>query len=414
MGHTGRQRVAVLLTACVLVLVDWARPVAAQGATVVCESTQGERAFCSADTSQGVTLQRQLGDAPCKGNWGSDESGIWVANGCRGEFLLGQASGRVDAGANLADVLVGVLGGGQGAAPSGSQGLLACESKDNRRVTCPADTRGGVVLVRQLSKAPCAGHWGQTADAIWVDGGCRAEFVVTPVPPPPPATPTPAVTPTPVRRGPIVRSVQTMTPTPAPEQTLVCESQDNRRAFCSADTRGGVDLRRQLGQVPCLGHWGYDSDGVWVDKGCRAEFRVQPVGSVAVAQTGTVVCSSKNNRRSFCSADTRNGVALQRELSDGACIGSWGYDEDGIWVDNGCRAEFRTTKVTPSPTPLPGPGSVVTCESQGNQRTYCQADTRTGVKLQRQLSSSACVGHWGYDAGGIWVDSGCRAELLIR
>ena len=79
-------------------------------------------------------------------------------------------------------------------------------------------------------------------------------------------------------------------------------------------------------------------------------------------------------------------------------------------------AEFRLAKVAPTPTPLPMPwsGSVVSCESQRNQRTYCQADTRTGVKLQRQLSDAASVGHWGYDAGGIWVDNGCRAEFLIR
>jgi hypothetical protein len=173
---------------------------------------------------------------------------------------------------------------------------------------------------------------------------------------------------------------------------------------------------RQLGGSPCLGHWGYDADGIWVDQGCRAELKLLPVEVTAVASEGTVTCSSKKNRRSFCSANTLRGVALLHQLSETTCAGNWGYDADGIWVDKGCSAVFQMSKIraTPTPPPVPGPGSVVTCASADGQRTACAADTRTGVKLQRQLSTTSCVGHWGYDAGGIWVDGGCRAEFLIR
>ena len=62
------------------------------------------------------------------------------------------------------------------------------------------------------------------------------------------------------------------------------------------------------------------------------------------------------------------------------------------------------------------PGPSVTCESRNNRRNYCAADTRGGVTLRRQLSQSQCVQGrtWGFDARGIWVEGGCRAEFQIN
>jgi len=58
---------------------------------VTCISKQGERQVCPADTSAGVALFRSTGDGNCLlGNtWGYDSSGIWVSNGCGGEFTVG-------------------------------------------------------------------------------------------------------------------------------------------------------------------------------------------------------------------------------------------------------------------------------------------------------------------------------------
>ena len=59
--------------------------------------------------------------------------------------------------------------------------LVTCESNGNDRNSCNVDTRGGVRLVRQESKADCiAGQtWGYDDLGIWVRGGCRAVFEVT-------------------------------------------------------------------------------------------------------------------------------------------------------------------------------------------------------------------------------------------
>jgi hypothetical protein len=60
---------------------------------VACASSKaGERTHCPADTSAGVTLGRSTGSNACVlgKTWGWDQSGIWVSDGCRGEFVLGQ------------------------------------------------------------------------------------------------------------------------------------------------------------------------------------------------------------------------------------------------------------------------------------------------------------------------------------
>ncbi len=60
----------------------------------------------------------------------------------------------------------------------------------------------------------------------------------------------------------------------AQPRLLVCESRGEDYALCPGDTRGGVRLYRQIGRTPCTLNesWGFDSRGVWVDKGCVGEF----------------------------------------------------------------------------------------------------------------------------------------------
>ncbi len=63
----------------------------ADRSTVTCSSELGERQHCAADTSNGVVLARSSGDAPCLlgKTWGYDDAGVWVADGCSAEFLVG-------------------------------------------------------------------------------------------------------------------------------------------------------------------------------------------------------------------------------------------------------------------------------------------------------------------------------------
>jgi hypothetical protein len=206
--------------------------------------------------------------------------------------------------------------------------------------------------------------------------------------------------------------------------TLVtCESKNNVRHTCDVDVRGRmVNVNQQLSDNACvLGRtWGVNRDrkSIWVDSGCRAEFVVGAPGMARAAFARSLMCQSKNNGKATCPADTSYGVQLARQLSKNDCERGkdWGFDQNGVWVDNGCRAEFvlggerRFAPMTSSASPV-----IVTCESANNATTQCRADTYYGVTLARQLSKSACMRGetWGYDANGIWVSGGCRADFVL-
>jgi hypothetical protein len=63
----------------------------------------------------------------------------------------------------------------------------------------------------------------------------------------------------------------------------------------------------------------------------------------AIAQNGSLTCSSNDGGYHYCRADTQNQVVLTRQISGSPCQQgySWGYDYRGIWVDRGCRAQFQ-------------------------------------------------------------------------
>jgi hypothetical protein len=55
-----------------------------------------------------------------------------------------------------------------------------------------------------------------------------------------------------------------------------------------------------------------------------------------------VVCASTAGEREHCLANTSGGVVLVKTLASSVCLlgNSWGYDATGVWVVNGCQAEF--------------------------------------------------------------------------
>src|SRR6188472_11080 len=61
-----------------------------------------------------------------------------------------------------------------------------------------------------------------------------------------------------------------------------------------------------------------------------------------VPTTMTISCTSVPGGRQHCTADTSNGVALIRSTGQSACLlgKTWGYDDTGVWVSDGCVAEF--------------------------------------------------------------------------
>ena len=353
-----------------------------QTQTITCSSDDMQRHMCEIDARGGAQLTRQISNSPCVfgRTWGYDSRGIWVDRGCRAEFQVGSASWN-----------------------GWDNGYITyCASDDGSRHFCPSRTSNGVRLARQRSQSQCifGRTWGYTRRGIWVDQGCRADFDLG--------------------GAGDYGSSQT--------QTVSCSSDDMRWHACQADTSSGVRLLRQRSETDCIygQTWGYDDRGIWVDRGCRADFEI---GGDTYSDDSdqpynvSVYCSSDDMHRRSCYTGLHGAVRLTKRHSDAECVEgrTWGQDPRGIWVDRGCRADFEvavggyTSGGNYRPDWNTGTVTAMTCSSQDGKRHYCTTDTRWGVRLVKQRSGSPCTqgSTWGYDSNGIWVDRGCRADFEV-
>src|SRR5688572_26418494 len=238
-----------------------------------------------------------------------------------------------------------------------------------------------------------------------------------------------------------------------------CESVGGRQQYCEVETRYGVRLVDDLSRGRCRegSTWGADGRGIWVTGGCRGAFELgagdepyagaferdvrpyedghqqegypqqrypQGPGYAGAYAGQTVLCESKDNRRRHCRADVRGGrVVLIRNVSRTQCAEgrNWGWDDAGVWVDQGCRGEFAVEQgggyARYGEAPYGGGGrrgvGRVRCESRDYRRTFCGA--AGDVVLVEQVSEAACIEGrtWGYDGRRIWVDQGCAGEFEV-
>ena len=154
-------------------------------------------------------------------------------------------------------------------------------------------------------------------------------------------------------------------------QVVRCDSRDGRTNYCRMDTRGGVRLIQQYSDSACVRgrSWGVERDAVWVTRGCRGRFAT--LGDARYGryddrygdryddryddryndrydnryggQARILRCESRDGRYNFCSGyGYVRSAQVRRQFSDSSCRlnRSWGYRNGGIWVDDGCRAEF--------------------------------------------------------------------------
>jgi hypothetical protein len=142
-----------------------------------------------------------------------------------------------------------------------------------------------------------------------------------------------------------------------------CGSDNYNYRMCQVDTGrgGGVRVVRQISKTACIEGrtWGWNRAGIWVNQGCEAVFRVQRrwAGGQGPGhgdgdwrpgqgwdQAIRVRCESNDYNYRMCQVDTGRGsdVRISRQISKTACIEgrSWGWNRAGIWVNQGCAAEF--------------------------------------------------------------------------
>ncbi|HBK45759.1 MAG TPA: hypothetical protein DDZ67_04850 [Xanthomonadaceae bacterium] len=195
---------------------------------------------------------------------------------------------------------------------------VRCESRDMAREHCALDTRSGVQLVKQLSENSCirGSEWDVDRDGVWVAFGCRAEFRALDA-----------------QAAPLMRRV------------IRCDS-DGRQETCPVILKGApVRLLRQLSAWPCKEgrSWGVRRNEIWVSRGCDGEFEIGAEdGSGFVDAPRMLTCESKSRVRRMCGISVEREVRLGRQISGTPCVEgeNWGWSRDGVWVNDGCRAEF--------------------------------------------------------------------------
>jgi hypothetical protein len=202
-----------------------------------------------------------------------------------------------------------------------------------------------------------------------------------------------------------------------PPELVRCESSARETVRCKADTRRGVTLARQLSRAGCWYDetWGYDAKGIWVSNGCRADFALE--GSSGI-EPGAGTESSTSSGSGISGSDVAAGAAAALVIGAiAAAVIASGDDDDDDDDDDDRRYDCRRDRGGRCRDDDPWRRDRVwICESRGYKPHYCRVNTQRGVELRRQLGKSSCRygKSWGYDRGGIWVDRGCRGEFLIR
>jgi len=229
------------------------------------------------------------------------------------------------------DMATSLRGNNGGWNPGGnwSPRNVICSSNNNRYVECRTPFRGRAVLTQQMSKTRCdeGRNWGQRQDVIWVNGGCRARFAEV------------------AGGGGWDNGNGNGW---GNNNRVTCESKNSQYRECRTNFRGPAQLARKLSNNSCDMNrdWGTRSGYVWVRNGCRAEF-YDSYGNGNGNGWGnsnySVTCSSDSSNYRTCAWDARYGTPrLIQQLSRQSCTQgrTWGYDNRGLWVSDGCRARF--------------------------------------------------------------------------
>lgn len=245
---------------------------------VRCNSDDMRRHYCEVGPNREIRFARQVSESRCVqgSTFGIERNRIWVDRGCRADFQVYRENsggpGNSDWGRshnpnqdrdrdndwrrdNDGD-RGRAWGGGSGRTVS-----MSCNSNDEGYHSCAA--QGEILRARmtnQHSGSPCTEgrSWGYRGSTLWVDHGCRADFELT------------------LRDqggfggggGSRARGRT---------YNMRCSSDDFGYHTCSAE--GEVIRARMIHQISgsaCTDGrtWGYRREGIWVDKGCRAEFEV--------------------------------------------------------------------------------------------------------------------------------------------
>ena len=236
---------------------------------------------------------------------------------------------------------------------------------------------------------------------------------------------------------------------------LRCESRDGREEWCRAEISGDVRVYRQLSDTACREgrNWRWTRDGIAVRDGCRAEFEYRRSdrgggwggsggggwggggGNWNDSRYDRVTCQSVKDRDQFCPAPIGGEVRIVRQMSDTDCRQgrNWWWNQEGVRVSDGCRAEFSYRRRGSGGSGGSGWGGSggsggggwggsgsnrgsVTCQSEKDRERFCPAPIDGDVRLKRQISDTPCRQgrNWSWSRDGVRVWGGCRGDFDYR
>lgn len=138
-------------------------------------------------------------------------------------------------------------------------------------------------------------------------------------------------------------------PAGASTREIRCDSRGLGYNFCRVDTAGRVELVDRHSLFSCREgrSWGYDSRGVWVDKGCSATFRVgrhdhgnkaAVAGAVVGLAALAAIAASRHQAESaevaswmvgaFTGDDAREGVRVSLRILPGGQVSGRAGEQD--------------------------------------------------------------------------------------
>ena len=207
-------------------------------------------------------------------------------------------------------------------------------------------------------------------------------------------------------------------------QTVACGGREEREYHCAADTRHGVTLLQETGSARCIrGYsWDYEGGEIWVDNRCAAVFALTSHPPIAWQEervpAGTYLIScAAGAETAYCVQAPQVSAELVRRTSDARCVEekSWGVDERGLWLANGCAADFLMRQRTVTGQDALATRQLIECSSPAGQRNFCTADACGGAELRAVLGHAPCKPSesWGSNEGGVWVDHGCHGLFEV-
>lgn len=211
-------------------------------------------------------------------------------------------------------------------------GQVTCASSDGKYKECRVDDSGDIVMKQQLSKTACVKDktWGETADGVYVKGGCRAIFETM-----------------------SMNQSQNTGGGGSGYQDLIGAKAAGGES--DLQSRGYTWVRTTTQSNSKLSFWRKPNNSgciqVTTSDGRYSAIRdvntsqcAQGGGSSANTGISQVTCTSTGGKYVECPIPGGGNIVMKQQLSKAACIKnqSWGETSEGVYVKDGCRAIFES------------------------------------------------------------------------